>query len=513
MARDEHPHSGAMDGMALPGAFALFKVLLLLAVLGRYGIFRDEYYYLACAGRPDWGYVDHPPLSIAFLAVWTGIFGDGLWALRLPGIALGAATVLLAGLITQEMGGRRFAQSLACLGVLIAPIFLAVSNFYSMNVFDQFFWAVLTWVLVRFLNTGDARYWLLFGLIAGLALQNKISVLVLGLGLVCGLILTRHRAQFLKKELWMGGAIAGLLFLPHLLWQVRNGYPTLEFLHNASTMKNTDSSPIALFLGTLLEMHPANALIWIPGLFFTLYGGAGKRYRLLGVTFIGVFLVFGFTNGKGYYLAPAMPMLLALGGVVWERWTRDRPWGRASVLAPLVLLGPVLMPLSIPVLPPAQFIVYQARLGIGPTAGERHEQGALPQHFADRFGWKELAEFIDEACTAHLPEERERAVVLVGNYGEAGALEYYKDVYNLPRVICPHNNYYLWGPGEVDGKVVLAYGFDKASLERHFESVVVSAERFNHPLAMPYQNNRPLFICRSPRMPLDEVWPRVKRFI
>lgn len=500
-------------GWIMPGAFAAASLVLHLAVLGRYGIFRDEFYYLACARRLDWGYVDHPPLSIVFLAGWTKFFGDGIVALRLPGILAGAAIVFLAGLLAREMHGKRFAQAVACLSVLIAPLFLAVSNFYSMNVFDQLCWTLLALILVRCINTGDTRYWLLFGLVAGLGLQNKVSVLFLGAGVAVGVLLTRYRGHLLKKDIWLGGLLAGALFLPYVLWQAPRGYPTLEFMHNAATLKNTASSPLLLFQGTLLEMHPANALIWIPGLAFTLYGEAGKRYRLLGITFIVVFLILGFGNGKVYYLAPAMPIVLALGGVAWERWTRGRRWARVAVLAPLVLLGPVLVPLALPVLSPERFLAYQETLGIAPAPMERHAQAALPQHFADRFGWRELAEFTGGVCAGHFPDERNSAAILVFNYGEAGALEYYSEEFDLPRVVCPHNNYYLWGPGEIGDGVVLVYGGEQAALEQAFTGVTALDERLETAYAMPYENDRPLFICRGLRMPVAALWSRLKSFI
>ena len=146
--------------IAFFSAFGLAKILIHLAVIGRYGIFRDEFYYLACAGRLDWGYVDHPPFSIAVLAAWTALFGHSMAALRIPGLLAGTATVVLAGILAREMGGRRFAQGVACLAVIIAPIYLAVANFYSMNVFDQLIWTVMAWLFVRYLNRGDAWLWL-----------------------------------------------------------------------------------------------------------------------------------------------------------------------------------------------------------------------------------------------------------------------------------------------------------------------------------------------------------------
>lgn len=496
----------------LLGLFALIKIVLHLAVLGRYGIFRDEFYYLACARNLDWGYVDHPPLSLAILAAWTALFGDGMLALRLPAIIVGAATVFLTGLLARELGGGRFAQALACLSVLIAPLFLAIANFYSMNVFDQLCWVVLACILARYCNTADPRWWIPFGIVAGLGLQNKISVLFLGFGVVVALLLTHHRAVFRKKELWLGGALALLIFLPHLIWQAAHGAPTLEFMHNATTLKNTATSPIQFFLGLVVEMHPLNALLWLAGLGFALVHPIGKRYRLLGLAFIAVFLVFSLNNGKVYYLAPAMPIALALGAVAWEHWLGQRTAWRAALITPLAVFGIALLPMSLPVLSPEGLVRFQQTIGLAPTQMERGANSAFPQHFADRFGWEELAAFVAENYAPLASTPNAPTVIMVSNYGEAGALEYYSDTYTLPRVACGHNNYHLWGPGDFSGDTFLAYGIDRDRLETYCESVEEIA-RFKHPHVMPYQNDQPLFLCTGLKQPIDQLWPELKFYI
>lgn len=496
----------------IPGAFALVKVVLHLAAMGRYGIFRDEFYYLACARHLDWGYVDHPPLSIAFLAMWTSLFGDSIFALRVPAMLVGALTLMLSGLLARELGGGRFAQALTCLAVLIAPLYLAMANFYSMNVFDQLCWTILAWIVIRYLNTDHRRLWILFGIVAGIGLENKISVLFLGFGTVVALLLTAHRRLFLTKELWIGGVLAGLLLLPHLLWQAVHGAPTLEFMHNATTLKNTPMTPLQLFIGTILEMHPLNALVWLAGLGYALFHPQGKRYRILGLTFLVIFFVFAFTNGKVYYLSPIMPMMLALGAVAWEQWTRKAPRWRMALVAPMALSGIALLPMSLPVLTPERFIAYQQKIGLAPAQMERGAQSSLPQHFADRFGWEEFAAFVANHYAPFAPEHGAPLTIMVRNYGEAGALDYYAGGYELPRAVCGHNNYYLWGPGDFSSEAFLAYGIDRKHLDAMCESVE-ELGRFHHTYAMPYQTDRPLYYCRGLKKPIAEIWPLTKTYM
>src|SRR5687768_11496782 len=220
------PGSPPRAEWAVAGGIALATFLLHLVVIERYGIFRDELYYLACSERLTWGYVDHPPLSIAVLAAVRGLLGDSLAAIRLPAAAAHAAAVFLTSVITRELGGGRFAQALAAVAVAVAPVFLGSSHFFSMNALDLLFWALATLLLVRTLKASSRRGWLLLGVVVGLGLLNKISVLWFILGLGVGLLVTPHRKHLATPGPWLAAMAAGLLFLPHVLWQAQNGWPT-----------------------------------------------------------------------------------------------------------------------------------------------------------------------------------------------------------------------------------------------------------------------------------------------
>jgi len=86
--------------------------------------------------------------------------------------------------MTRELGGGRFAQALACLTVLLAPVYLAFGSFLSMNAFEPLFWMTCAYILVRILKGSDQRLWLLFGLVAGIGLQNKHTMLMFGAAVV-----------------------------------------------------------------------------------------------------------------------------------------------------------------------------------------------------------------------------------------------------------------------------------------------------------------------------------------
>ncbi len=479
-----------------------------------YGYFRDELYYLDCASHLDWGYVDHPPLSIAILAACKALLGTSLWAIRLPAALAGGATVMLSGLLAWRLGGGRFAQFLTALTVLIAPVFLGVDSFFSMNVFDQLFWVGMFYFAVRAITTGNPRYWLWFGVVAGLGLQNKISVGFLGLGIIVGLLLTRHRRFFATKELWLGGLIALAIFLPHLIWQAAHGFPTAEFIENATRLKITKKSIVDFAAGQLLEMHPANAAIWIIGVLYGLFGRGGA-FRILSLTFLTVFALLGFKGMKVYYLSPAFPAVLALGALAVERWTRIRRWIRPLLCTVLIALGFVVAPLALPIVSPETYVRINEALGLSVRTEEVGHRGTLiSQHLADRFGWEEMVEVVAAAYHDLDAADRGRCAILCGNYGEAGAINFFGPSRGLPHAITGHNNHFLWGPRGADGSVMLVYSreSERFRLESLFESVA-EVGRFEHPYVVPHQNHRVLYLCRGLKKPMDAFWKTLKTFV
>ncbi len=484
--------------------------------LGGYGYFRDELYYIACSHHLAFGYVDHPSLSIILLWIELHLFGDSMFALRLfPALAHGAQ-VIVAAMLAREMGGGRFAMGVAALAVLIAPVFLGLTAFYSMNAYDPLLWGAAGLVVVRILNTGDARLWLWFGLIAGIGLENKISMLFLCLGVVAGLILTGRRRDLLSPWLWIGGALAALLFLPYAIWNARHGFPTLEFMHNADLYKNYHPSIPAFAAAQLMLLNPLIAPLWMAGLGWCFFGNSG-RYRLIGWIYVAVFAL-TFQGGKAYYAAPVYMLMLPAGTVALERFSSARQWGvaiRRAAVAVLVIAGVISAPFAIPLLPPNALASVAERLGPRQNTalvGERTEQGILPQNFADRFGWPEMVAAAAQVYASLPPDQRAHTAIFASNYGEAGAIDFFGPRYGLPPAASGHNSYWFWGLGNREIDTVIVLGGDRASLAKFFGEVIPAA-KFRCRYCMGFENGLDIFICRKPAAPIAKVWPRLKKFI
>lgn len=489
-------------------ALAIFAFLLHLAFNGGYGFFRDELYYAANGQRLAWGYVDHAPLAPFLARATRWLLGDSLRALRFLPALSSPAKVLLGGWMAREMGGRKTAQFLAALLVLLAPIYLTFDNFFSMNAFEPVFWMASAAIVLRILNGGDRRLWLLFGVVAGLGLQNKHSMLFFGSGLAVGLLLSPARREFARIWIWLGAAVAFVIFLPNLLWEIHNGWPTIALLHAVVGKKYSTVSPLEFIAQQALLTDPLAAPIWVAGLWFLLRDRAGKKYSVLAWAYLTVLAEMLYLHGKIYYLAPAYIMLFAAGAVWLELRLIPRTgrWLVPAIAAPMIIAAAIALPLAMPVLPVDAAVKYCRFWDVQDIHVENIPLGDLPQLFGDMHGWPEQAAAVAQVFHALPPAEQAQAAVLAKNYGEAGAIDYFGPRLGLPSAISGHNQYGFWGPRGYTGQTVVAIGFTEDYLRQTFNDVQLAATI--SPLhAMPEESNLKIFVCRQPKASLQDLWP------
>ena len=495
---------------------AAIKLGLHLIAIHQYGYFRDELYYLACTDHLAWGYVDHPPLSIGVLAGIRAILGDSLFAIRIVPAISGMAVVFLTGAITRRLGGGAVAQGLAGLAALFSPVLLALDHFYSMNALELALWPLAVWALLHALDAGARPgWWLALGAVLGLALLNKLSALWLGGGIFVALVLTPYRRTLRQPWPWVAAALAGAIFVPHVLWQIREGWPTLEFMHNATSEKMAETGPIAFVLNQGLVMSPGIALISLVGLGFGFAPRTSPPARLLVWIFVSILiLLLVERHSRASYLSAAYPILFATAGVAVERLSEagSRRWLRPLAIALVVLLAAPLIPFALPVLPVRTFVGYQAALGVAPPSEERNEMGVLPQHYADMFGWEAITQLVAKAYQRLTPDERKRCRVFGQNYGEAGAIDVLGQKLGLPRAMSGHNSYWLWGRDEPKPDILIIIGGDPADNARFFEEIEIVGQT-SSPWAMPYERGLDVSIARKPKVDLNRVWPELKHYI
>lgn len=504
--------------------FSTTTVLIYLAIIkfflhffvnlnGRYGLHRDEFYYLACADHLAFGFVDHPPLSIIFLAVNRFLLGDSILALRLLPALAGAGMVFITGLIIRELGGKRFAQILGALSVIAVPTYLFNHTVYSMNAFDQLFWSILIFISIKIIKYENKKLWIWFGIVAGLGMQNKISIIFLVCGLIVAFLVTSNRKYLFNKYFIISSIVAAVIFLPHIIWQIKFGWPTLEFINNAKKYKIAAFTPWEFFLAQIDMLNQFLFPLWIGGLIYFFTGKPVKKYRVFGVLYIVIFVFFVLQKSKPYYLMPMYSVLLASGAILFENLIIKlrSSWLKPVLLVYIILIGLQSAPFTLPLLSEKTYIKYAAFWGDEQKAEENHEMGILPQRFADMHGWENMVATIARVYHTLSLEEKLKAAILVNNYGEAGAIDYYREKYELPRAICGHNSYWHWGPRGASGEIIIRLGGSKEDYQESYKDVK-QMDMVRCTYCMPYENNLPVFICRGLYKPLIEVWPQVKHY-
>lgn len=497
-------------GPAIVLGIAAADLFFQLLIANRYGIFRDELYYLACSEHLGAGYVDQPPI-IAFVA-WIArhLFGESLLGLRLIPAVAGAATVWLTGKLARELGGGGFGQGLAALATFAAPIFLLMSHWLTMNAFEPLIWLGCAWCIVRAINRDEPRYWLWFGGLIGVGMENKYSTAFFAFAVAGALFLTPQRRFLASKWLWLGALCSLLIFLPNFIWMARHNFPFLELMHNIrSGHRDVVRGPIAFMADQAMLLNPILLPVWVGGLVWLFASRVGRQFQILGWIYLLVLVAFIVLKAKNYYVAPAYPMLFAAGGVALENLSRLR-WARPIYVGAIVPVTCLLAPLTVPVLSPENYIAYQKALGLEPLKAENQPTGPLPQIFADEFGWEEMARKVGEVYNALPPDERAKTAIFANSYGQAGAIDFFGKKYGLPKSISNHQSYWLWGPRDYTGEIVIVLGSDGTGDRKHFASVE-AVGRTDHPYSRR-DERFDIFLCRGLNTTLQAAWPKMKKW-
>lgn len=492
---------------------ALARILLYVLAASNYGYNRDELYYLACGEHPAWGYVDQPPLIawVAWLIEHT--LGISLYAIRfLPALA-GAATILLAGLIAKELGGKRCAVFIASVASMLGLEFLALTHVFSMNAFDIPLWTLLAWLLVRIVKYESEKLWLAVGAVLGITLLNKYAVAFFTVGLILGVILTPLRRSLARRWFWLGAAIGFLIALPNFLWQVHRHFPFLELMHNVrASGRDIALAPLKYFAdqATLIGWA-AVPLVLLALLYLTV--GKGRRFAVLAWGFVVMTAFMVVLHGKGPYLAPLYPMMFAAGAIMFEQITESRwlRWVRAAYGILLIGLSLIAAPLAFPILPAETFIRYTVKIGVEQPHYENQAKGRMPQFYADMYGWEERVKMVADYFNTLPPEERAKTAILASNYGDAGAVDLFGPKYGLPKTISTHQNYWFWGPRQYTGESLILIGGGDLPLYQQSCSSFTLVGVPDNPYARP-DANAPIYHCRNLRMNLQQAWPNLKKW-
>ena len=485
---------------------ALARFLVHMLANGQYGFHRDELAMFDYARHLDWGFVDFPPLAPFIMRVGYELFGGSLPGVRLFGALAQSLAVLLAGLIARELGGSRWAQVTAAAAAAIAPWSLLIGSVLVYTTIDYLWWVLIAYLMIRLLKTDNPRWWLAIGAVIGLGMQTKYSIIFLVAGIVTGVILTRARRHLLSPWLWAGVLLAVLIFLPNLAWQAQHDFISLDFLSSIHArdirIGRTDT-----FLKdqTYISANLVTLPLWILGLGFYFFAPTGKRYRTLGWMFLVPAALLYVTKGRGYYLAPAYPMLLAagaawLGGGItrlsaWKaRFAQGFSW--AALAASFLVFSSLVLPLA-PV-----------------NSSWWKKVTEINSEFKEEIGWPDMVETVARIYAALPLEERAVTGIFTGNYGEAGAINLYGPAYGLPEAISGVNSYWLRGYGSPATQTVIVLGENSSYASRYFQSCNFAGSITNRYGVMNEEtrDHSTILICRGVRGSWQEIWKSILHF-
>ncbi|WP_350274510.1 glycosyltransferase family 39 protein [Kribbella sp. HUAS MG21] len=477
----------------------LAVLVVLAATSNAYGYHRDELYFLACGKRLAWGYPDQPPLTPLLAVLGDAISPGSLWALRLPATLMATASVVFVILIAAEMGATRRARVIAALTVATSAAVLMAGHLLMTNTTDFFFAALLSWLLARYVRTRAPRLLLILGVVLGVGLLNKTLLGLLALALVIGVLIAGPRTAVRSRYFVAGALAATLIAAPNFAWQLAHGLPQLAMAESIQD-RSVQGGRLGVIPFQLVLVSPLLVPIWVAGLVRLL---RPNSFRLFGVAYVALAAELLVLGGNGFYLAGAYPALLAAGAIATDRWLTTVV--RRRVLAGVFAGSAALVGASgLPLVPAAALadVPLVRQLDFGGTR--------------EQFGWPELTATVAGVYDGLPEEERARAVIVAGNYGQAAALERYGPAYGLPAVYSGNNAYASWGrpPEEADVVIVLGAPRDGRPLEwtrSACRSLTMVGRTGNAAGIWNSEAERPVWLCRGPDRSWEQLWPTITR--
>jgi Dolichyl-phosphate-mannose-protein mannosyltransferase len=496
--RGSRPRVNTFAPLAIAAAVALVHLL----TNHGYGVHRDELQVLSDARHLDWGFVPYPPLTPFLARIGLGIFGVSLVGLRLFSVIAQALVVIVTGLMARELGGGRLAQATAALAVALSTLPLFEGTEFQYTTYDNLWWVLIAYFVIRLLRTENPRWWLAIGATVGVGLQTKYTMGFFVVGIVSSLLLTKTRRYIASGWFWAAAALALLIFLPNLIWQIRHDFISLHFLRHIHA-RDVGEGRANGFLRDqfMISTNPVTAPLWIAGLVFFL---RDRRYRMLAWMYLVPSALFFFGKGRGYYLGAAYPMLMAMGAAAAERWVgslhRGRRWTvEAAFFTLLVACGLYISAIILPLT----------------SSGKLHEFAlANNGDLREEIGWTDLVKTVAGIRDSLPPEQQASVGVLTGNYGEQGAIEILGAAYHLGVPISMTNSSWLRGYPVPPPSTLIVLGFSREDADRAFTSCRLAGHNGN-----PYgvkneesEDHPDIFVCGGPRLGWPEFWEEYQAF-
>ncbi|HWZ81830.1 MAG TPA: glycosyltransferase family 39 protein [Terriglobales bacterium] len=483
-------------------AIAAGMAVVHIATNGRYGFHRDELQTLSDALHMDWGFVAYPPFTPFVERVGLALFGHSLIGLRMFSVLAQSTVIFITGLMARELGGRWLAQIAAALSVALAPLAMFEGTEFQYTTFDYLWWVLIAYCVIRLLKSSDPRWCVPMGAVIGLGLMTKYTMAFYAAGIVGGLMLTRARRFLWSKWLWIGVALAFLICLPNLIWQLRHDLISLHFLQYIHKRDVGQGRNQGFWRDQFrIDTNVASAPLWIAGLIFLF---RDRRYRMLAWMYVIPLAVFAATKARFYYLGAAYPMLLAMGAVAGERLilTLRQGWRwtvEAALFAGIVLCGMYFAVVIIPWAPSGRLKEFALK-----NNGDLREE----------IGWEDLVRAVADVRDGLTAQQKQNLGVVVGNYGEGGAITILGPEYHLPPAIQLTNSGWLRGYPVPPPDTLIVVGWSEQQLEEAFTACRVAGHNGNSlGVKNEESDDHPdINVCGPPKQGWAEFWRTHERF-
>lgn len=489
----------------LPLILVLSSIKFVIQWLGNrnYGFHRDELLHLSVSEHLDWGFMEFPPMIGLIGKVSYLLFDYSLLGMRLFPTLAGVGILILCGLMAFEMGGKSKAVLLSGVCILAFLPFYRNHTLFQPVAFDQFFWTLGFFFLIRFINSTNRKYLMLLGITLGLGLLTKYTILVWAFGVFTGLFFYKKGLLFKDKWLYISASVSLIIFLPNLVWQMLNDFPLLKHLEALKAYQLDDINPLEFGLAQL--DYPFTLAVSVIGLIAFLVDKNLKNYRAFGVAVLVIFSTMWILNAKAYYVFAIYPVLFAGGAVKISDLFIRKPFLVYLVSAVVLLPSVYYIPSATPILPIEDFVKYK-------NLEEENGRIELTGDYADMFGWEEQVWLVDSVYRSLSPKERENCVIWAENYGEAGAVKILGKKYKLPNPISRHGSFWIWGYGNKNAEVWISLGNEQSSVVQVFEEIEL-VKIITHKYAIGEENGIPLYICRKPKIAIDHWWAAYEKHI
>jgi len=495
--------------------FVFIKVVLNLLAIAHFGFHRDEFLHLVLADHMAWGYKEVPPFIALLAKISITFFGNSVFAARIFPTIAGGLIVWLTGMITVELGGKKFAIALACLALIFAPAFAASEYLFQPVVFDQLWWVLVVWLSTKYSNTPSVKYLYFIGAVIGVGLLTKYTMGFFTGALLIGILISKQRNMLFTKHIIGAALLAFVIFFPNFLWQLTHHLPVATHMKQLKEYQLDYNKPSNFIMQELL-VNGIALFVWLTGFIFLLFSIRLHKFQYLAFAFIIIFAFYLVMNGKSYYLFGAYPMLFAAGGFGFERWLKASGLVlRGAIIALFTIPNLVILPMFLPILPADQTLAFfsfaQTRLPFLQFAvtWEDHKTHQLTQDYADMFGWDEMAALVYKAWQSLTPEQQKNTQVYGDNYGDAGAVHHYRYLYNYPDVISLNSSFTLWAPDSLNAPYIIYVDDQGGGNIKSFSSALESYRKVGeveNPLSR--EKGTAVFILVHPKAGLKERYTK-----